>query len=838
MMSERIKSIHLPLFLPILFTLILVCAYLPVTAQEEHKDQKDEKAQEEKVREYVEVINTEVIVRAFHKGKPVGGLTEADFILFENGKKQRLTSVVEIRRKIAAASTGSVDTDTAAQESADTPAPDRKRFFFMYFRITDPLTPYDEALDQFFKQVYRSGDYVLMLVGNKVFKITREQDIALTLPAVKREIDGKARLAKMETDRMLQRVQHAVRTFENLLKQIEARHGSERPTDAGRKKYFFENLKRDYQALWDEYKYDHIHLDTARLKAIAASLKTVKFEKWGLVFYQHDTFPQLNPESIFVEKHSSVINIRELRRMIARFSMEMKKPKALLPAMGEVRQAFIDSNTTFHLLLCQPKKMGETVSQYLTIERIHSDRQEAFRSISAATGGEVIDKNDLRQSLARVAEKEDIYYRLTYAPRMHGPTTRKIEVKTAGKKLEFLYNREITLKRANEIAIENFAFSHPTLDFTLKNYQQLFNGDRLSGEVEVKVTIIDKTGHMSTVNRSFTPDDVGLMVSLKLNFPSGGKYSLIVEALDKQTGQAATISKKIEVPKIPGEIDSNTAVLVTETHKKTGGIDEKINLETLLHRASKYCRKLSKATFYFTCTEEIIDSYILKGKQVKEDVYTCDYQIVMGADGKMSERRTSVKRKGDEIKGKKKRKKGRKKKRPDKDLIITSFFSNYPFLLPVTLLGRENQEDYKYQLLGKEKINNRDTYKISVDPKYDEPNIINHGVVWVDAADGSVVKIELNPRALRGIDALQGRARRKGTYLKVTDIHWYDVKEKGIRFPSGTEINETYIARQMPTGPTDEPLKYKKLEEAKTVFSYKQYRFFNVNVNVIDTGHN
>jgi len=109
---------------------------------------------------------------------------------------------------------------------------------------------------------------------------------------------------------------------------------------------------------------------------------------------------------------------------------------------------------------------------------------------------------------------------------------------------------------------------------------------------------------------------------------------------------------------------------------------------------------------------------------------------------------------------------------------------------------------------------------------------VNHGVVWLDVGDGSVVKIELNPRSLRGIDRLRSRAGRKGTRLKLTDVHWYDVIKKGIRFPSRTEISRLFLAKQA------EDREPTRTEHALTVFSYKNYRFFNVNVAVVESSMN
>jgi hypothetical protein len=150
------------------------------------------------------------------------------------------------------------------------------------------------------------------------------------------------------------------------------------------------------------------------------------------------------------------------------------------------------------------------------------------------------------------------------------------------------------------------------------------------------------------------------------------------------------------------------------------------------------------------------------------------------------------------------------------------------------MLGRENQKKYRYQLLSKEKIGNVETYKLSVDPEKKGVGAINHGVVWVDVKDGSVVKIELNPRSLMGIRTLMANARRKGTKIRVTDTHWYEVKKNRIRFPSKTEIRGIDVVKH--EGGADQPIDV-EVEDSSTVFNYKNYRFFKVNVNVVDESH-
>ena len=106
-----------------------------------------------------------------------------------------------------------------------------------------------------------------------------------------------------------------------------------------------------------------------------------------------------------------------------------------------------------------------------------------------------------------------------------------------------------------------------------------------------------------------------------------------------------------------------------------------------------YCEKLKRVTFYFTCKEEISDVYVLKGVEVKNDFYRHDYQILVDETGRMFERREDV-QKDAATKKRKKKKKKKKKKTREGDLVLTNFFSHYPFLMPATLLSRDNQKKF------------------------------------------------------------------------------------------------------------------------------------------------
>lgn len=814
------------------YLLFFICTVFLVLSGSPLLSPQQETEQQEMQEEFVQVINAEVIVRAMRKGKPVSGLQQSDFVLYENGREREITSFMEVRRKIGAEPVEAAE-ETAAAGDEDAGRTPKKRFFLLYFWLTNPDPRHNETLDHFFNSVYREGDYALIVIGNQVYKITRKQAVPRVLGRVKAKLDAVTGQGKLERELFLRRLEELLKNFEREFALTDASdfrgQDSRRAlNDPDYKKNLLEQFITNYKRFFDEYRYKNINVNVDKLKGIAQSLKAVNFEKWGLVFFQHDIFPQFDPERFIQEKQLGFGTESDLRRILQSFTRELSKPATSMAILEDIRQAFIGANATFHLLLSNVSIPGEQLhSRFIKTGHVYSDWQEIFRSISQATGGEVIDGKKPDKSLDQAVDKEDIYYRLTYAPQIAGKTLepgeafRDIEVKTPKKRINLVYNRQVKLREPNKIAIDDFSFTFPTLQFTLKNYQQLFDGYQMYGNIRVKVAAVDEEGEVSIFKKVFEPEEVEITPAMKMNFTRGGKYTLIIEALDNQTGRKVVFSQKVEVPKTGLE----GPTLITRVHEKAKDIDKKKGrLGALLEKAADYCEKLKRVTFYFTCKEEISDIYVLKGVEVKNDFYRHDYQILMDETGRMFERRENVEEETTAKKGKKK-----KKKKKEGDLVLTNFFSHYPFLMPATLLSRESQEKFHYQLLAKENVGNRETFKISVEPKEKAKGVVNHGVVWVDVTDGSVLKIELDPRALSGIRTLQLMARRKGAKLKVTDIHWFEEEKKQIRFPSKTEISEVKLAV-----PGSEGRQLQEVEHSRTIFAYKDYRFFKVNVNVVD----
>jgi hypothetical protein len=802
--TMKSKKVNLNQFFYLL-TIIICCGSLMLAAHTTPPPQEDpdkpKQSQNSESRENVEVVDVSLVLRALKKGLPVAGLQQKDFTLYKNGKLIPLTSFREIRRKVGQYS-------------------EEKRLFFLYFRVSEPDPEIPKALDYFFNQIYKDGDYALLMLANRVLPITRSSQVGPALQSFNTSLAyfleknrlGKQKLADSLEQMVRQFLEEDWRNLNTLQEQN------------------VNLLVSNFKNAWMEYQQNYIFLAEDKLIAIADSLKKIDIEKWGFVFYQQDSSPSLNLKVIPGLGANSPGRITRLRKQLEQFSPWMSNTRQSVQTIKNFQQAFIEANATFHVLLSYPASPLKLNTMYLEHKAAHSDWQRAFMDISQATGGSVIEGNNLQESLVQAVEQEDVYYLLTYAPATSGDEDHKIRIQIKRSGIKLQYN-QVTVFPAYKIAIDQLSFSHPLLEFTLKNYRQFFDGTSLHGDIEVKITSVDANGNQRTFKKTLEPFQDEMAVSMNLDFPSGGDYSLIIEANDRQAGQTVTVNQPIVVPKSKYQLEQ---VLVTRDLEELKGPEHKGTLDSLLKKSAQYCQKLRKATFYFTCIEEVIDTHWYRGDLVREDFYLYDYQIIREENGKMTENRQLKPESAEYLANDRKK----IKKSGDEEIILTNFFSSYPFLMPIGMLAEENQSKYLYRLLGRNTIARRSIYKVSVEPK--EEGIMiknsNYGVVWIDEEDGSVYKIELDPNSLGGLKQLTKLARQKRHRLKVTDVHWYEVQRKGIRFPSRTEINCSFLDWDQVKKMWDR-LRSAALEQVGTVFEYKRYQFFNVNVDVVETEH-
>src|SRR4051794_16072537 len=126
----------------------------------------------------VRVVNVDVVVRD-HAGKPVSGLTKADFEIYENGQKREITNLYEVRApEVAITTTGKAKATPSAPAAApaETPVEIRPRNIVM-FVDNYSLEPFRrdkvlQSLDHFVDQLGPQDRVMLVLCTQKVTVVT------------------------------------------------------------------------------------------------------------------------------------------------------------------------------------------------------------------------------------------------------------------------------------------------------------------------------------------------------------------------------------------------------------------------------------------------------------------------------------------------------------------------------------------------------------------------------------------------------------------------------------------------------------------------------------------
>ena len=241
-----------------------------------------------------------------------------------------------------------------------------------------------------------------------------------------------------------------------------------------------------------------------------------------------------------------------------------------------------------------------------------------------------------------------------------------------------------------------------------------------------------------------------------------GRYQLAVRVVDGLTGLEAQDESVLDI--MAKEMPAETVAL--------------------LNLAADYSERLRHAAFRFICRETVNEDVLVRDtidrsshKRVRTS-WLYDYQVVV-RDGQVTEDRVLLR-------------KNKTKKRVESAALETRFRSLYSAFLPATLFAADKQPGFVYRLEKHEKMYGRPAARLAVAPRpgHEESGA---GTAWVDEETGAVLKIELSQRAIKGIEAVEKRAKKSGARLLVSDVHYYGIERDGIRLPSSTTISEYYV---------------------------------------------
>jgi hypothetical protein len=267
-------------------------------------------------------------------------------------------------------------------------------------------------------------------------------------------------------------------------------------------------------------------------------------------------------------------------------------------------------------------------------------------------------------------------------------------------------------------------------------------------------------------------------------------------------------------------------------------------LQIILDNAAAYCEKLKNSAFHFFCKEKIVESRSpLYASVVNNDAIirvSKDFIFNQYAFNELTAVNMYVfgyrlLKKGSKIKEEREWLSSKDNVPISREKVgkASAFFSQKVIFAPLTLLARERQDRYNFRFIRFDTRKDRRAAVIEAIPKYQEEENAIYGNVWIDLEDYSILKIEADPRSIKGYQSLKEIEKQLNTRLFLTLEIEFDKLHDGIRFPTKAQMLEQYKGGRF-------VLEYKGSkgwERNRTTFSYTDYQFFDVKVEVsIDKG--
>ncbi|HDP95072.1 MAG TPA: hypothetical protein ENN40_06910 [Candidatus Aminicenantes bacterium] len=489
---------------------------------------------QEQIREYVRVNQLELIVRVIDpRGTPLSGLTKKDFAISENGLSVPITSCVEVKRRINSDS-------TAIGRFPQTP-----RFFLVYFWVWQDSEVYAKALDSIFDQIYREGDTLVLSLPTTTRVIQHRNDI----PAIRKEFERDLQEWTRQRSRSLESI---VANLNRLLRDLVENERLMRTADSdwGFRRAF-ETFRNSVLGDWQFFRGSFLNIPNRNFKRLAELMHGIKHQKWAIVFLQPPTFPTMHPNALIWTRFEDPGQAEQLRNFSNEMIRTMNSPHEPEVQLQAIEQAFLRCNTTFHLIRMDTHNDKADAYPDLTLREVFSDRQWTFQRLVGATGGKIISDNIPDRGLRRVADAEDVYYRLTYRPALEGNENdkdqRRLVITSSRPRVRIHHVRSIRLSEVEEIRLAEFHCDATRLKFILTGYAVRLEGEHLQSDVRVRITAESGKKEIQTFTRDFNTAEPFLQVSMAIHFPRSGHYRLHFHAEDRFTGHNVEENQVIQV---------------------------------------------------------------------------------------------------------------------------------------------------------------------------------------------------------------------------------------------------------------------------------------------------
>jgi len=514
--------------------IIFVIAIISAVGRGQAPASAQESSQEE-----VTVTVVEVPVRVLLKGRAVRDLTKDDFEVYENGVRQDITQFEIISKKIASPGTA------APPEQKAQP---KKRLFLLIFNIFDYDDGVGEAIDFFFRDVFRPDDQAMAITEDLVLSLERGRKADELILNLKQGLKKYKAISTQNTLRVFRELRHEA---DRVLSALRGSGMGDISTLDQAMIRFFEN----YQTAWASYRLQYLAPDVSFYQTLARRVRSIEAEKWAICFQQRDLFPQLKSASrLDIEIRNwldSQINPEDQikARMVQARQQDLQRSFAVsgLVSPDLLRDIFLSADVTFHLVLL--KSFRTLQDQDFELEEIGQDYEESFKKISLATGGYLAFSNRPAEALQEAVRTEDYHYLLVYSPKeSSAQKKREIEVRVNRSGVDVIFLKNYVAAGPLNMTIANVKSGAKTISLSLLHYRMGKSEGRLKGLADVKITIFDEQSN-KVFDEGKTLDLIKKETHISLNFNQlrPGNYFLIIQALDRLVNQSDVYSGMIKL---------------------------------------------------------------------------------------------------------------------------------------------------------------------------------------------------------------------------------------------------------------------------------------------------
>jgi len=518
----------------------------------------------QKIVEKVTVTNVEVPLRVLYKGNPVTDLTKENFEIYEDKKKVKINGFFLKRKKIKTIKSGIKRTGLmeSVPEEKDSPS----RTFVLVFNITDYNKNIVRAVNHLFGEILRKNDRLLVFANDKTMEFLNLEK----KEKIKRKLTINLKEESRKVRRRLFNYISKIETYldvHNFTTELSLRQDF--PADR-----LIDFLEK-YLVTWNNYRKRYLTPRLDRFYFFSKYLENIKTEKWVFNFYQFELFPNIRMSSQTWQKIRDMVTQlltsneatryafgKMINGLLNRIYMSMNVSKNF--PIEEVSKLFYKVDATFHSFFIRSINKAELND--LEYHEVASDIENTLKQITKITGGESITSNNLVKSLETVAEKEDVYYILTYVPLDPGKAGKlKVKIKSKDKKrynvfyddnfrADYISERLQKLEeqmQTPEIKINDFSFNQNILAFTVSHYQmkEIDEKSKLQGRAIVRIRITDKNNKsLYDQQRALTAQKTEIKISLEaFKKIKRGKYNFLIDALDLFTGKETNVHKNIVI---------------------------------------------------------------------------------------------------------------------------------------------------------------------------------------------------------------------------------------------------------------------------------------------------